>query len=123
METFSALLALCAGSSSVTGEFPAQRPVTRSYDVFFKYAWTNGWINDRDAGSLRRHSSHYDVTVMWWEVNIELNIGMMSVRQQAIVWTIQPSSPTQKTFDRINSPRQNGLHNLGLNSFPPNAPV
>ena len=31
----SALLALCAGNSSVTGEFPAQRPVTRSYDVFF----------------------------------------------------------------------------------------
>ena len=35
METFSALLALCAGNSSVTGEFPAQRPVTRSFDVFF----------------------------------------------------------------------------------------
>ena len=35
METFSALLALCAGNSPVTGEFPAQRPVTRSFDVFF----------------------------------------------------------------------------------------
>ena len=35
METFSALLALCAGTSPVTGEFPAQRPVTRSFDVFF----------------------------------------------------------------------------------------
>ena len=35
METFSALLALCAGNSSVSGEFPAQRPVTRSFDVFF----------------------------------------------------------------------------------------
>ena len=35
METFSALLAICAGNSPVTGEFPAQRPVTRSYDVFF----------------------------------------------------------------------------------------
>ena len=35
METFSALLALCAGNSSVPGEFPAQRPVTRSFDVFF----------------------------------------------------------------------------------------
>ena len=30
METFSALLALCAGS----GEFPLQRPVTRSFDLF-----------------------------------------------------------------------------------------
>ena len=35
METFSALLAICAGNSLVTGEFPAQRPVTRNLDVFF----------------------------------------------------------------------------------------
>ena len=35
METFSALLALCAGNSPVPGEFPSQRPVTRSFDVFF----------------------------------------------------------------------------------------
>ena len=35
METFSALLAICAGNSPVTGEFNAQRPVTRSFDVFF----------------------------------------------------------------------------------------
>ena len=32
METFSALLALCEGN---TGGFPSQRPVTRSFDVFF----------------------------------------------------------------------------------------
>ena len=35
MDTFSALLVLCAGNSPVTGEFPSQRPVTRSFDVFF----------------------------------------------------------------------------------------
>ena len=35
METFSALLAICAGNSPVTDEFPTQRPVTRSFDVFF----------------------------------------------------------------------------------------
>ena len=35
METFSALLALCAGNSPVNVEFPAQRPVTQSFDVFF----------------------------------------------------------------------------------------
>ena len=36
METFfSALLALCAGNSPITGEFPAQRPVTRSFNAFF----------------------------------------------------------------------------------------
>ena len=35
METFSALLVICAGNSPVPGEFPAQRAVTRGFDVFF----------------------------------------------------------------------------------------
>ena len=34
METYSALLDLCGGNSPVTGEFPSQRSVTRSFDVF-----------------------------------------------------------------------------------------
>ena len=57
METFSTLLALCAGNSPVIGEFPAQRPVTRSFDVFFYLicAGINGWVNSRDACDLRRH--------------------------------------------------------------------
>ena len=55
METFSALLAICAGNSPATGEFPAQSPVTRSFDVFFDLR-----LNKR----LRRHCAHYDVIVM-----------------------------------------------------------
>ena len=41
-EIFSALLAICAGISPVTDEFPAQKPVTRSFDVFFdvRLEWT-----------------------------------------------------------------------------------
>ena len=35
METFSALLAICVGNSTVPGEFPTQRPVTQSFDVYF----------------------------------------------------------------------------------------
>ena len=35
METISALLAICVGNSPVTGEYPSQRPVTRSFDDFF----------------------------------------------------------------------------------------
>ena len=35
METFSALLAICAGNSPVSGEFPAQRPETRNVDIYF----------------------------------------------------------------------------------------
>ena len=35
LEAFSALLAFRAGNSLVSGEFPAQRAVTRSFDVIF----------------------------------------------------------------------------------------
>ena len=35
MEAFSVLLAICTGNSPVSGEFPTQRPVTRSFDVYF----------------------------------------------------------------------------------------
>ena len=62
METFSALLALCGGNSPVT----PQRPVTQSFDVSFDLRLINGWVNNREAGDLRRHRSHYDATVMKW---------------------------------------------------------
>ena len=61
-KTSSALLALYARNSPVTGEFPAQRPVTRSFDVFFdlrlnkplsKQSW--GWWFETLSCSLWRH--------------------------------------------------------------------
>ena len=62
METLSALLAICAGNSPVPDEFPAQRPVTRSFDVFFdlrpnkllrKKSW--GWWFETPSHPLYRH--------------------------------------------------------------------
>ena len=64
-ERISALLAICAGKSPVTGEFPAQRPVTRSFNFFLICAWIHGWVNNCEAGGLRRHHAHYDVIVMY----------------------------------------------------------
>ena len=53
METFSALLAICA-----------EMPVVRSFDVFFDLCdWINGWVNNGEAGDLRCHRANYDVTV------------------------------------------------------------
>ena len=53
METFSALLAICAGNSPVTGEYPVQRPVTRSFDALFDLRlkkrlckqWYSWWLD------------------------------------------------------------------------------
>ena len=65
MEIFSALLAICAGNSPVTGEFPAHKGKWRRALMFSLIcAWINGWVNTREAGDLRRHRTHCDVTVM-----------------------------------------------------------
>ena len=64
MEPLSALLALCAGNSPVTGEVPAQRPVTRSFDVFSDLRLTKRLSKQSWAGDLRRHRGDYDVIVM-----------------------------------------------------------
>ena len=49
-------------------KFPAQRPVTRSFDVFFDLHPINGWINNGGAGDLKRCRAHYDVTVViYWK--------------------------------------------------------
>ena len=70
METFSALLAICAGNSPVPGEFPALRPVTWSFDVFFdlrlnkrvsKQSW--GWWFETLSHPLWRR--HYNEVSLW----------------------------------------------------------
>ena len=58
METFSALMAVCEGNSPVTGEFPAKRPVTRIFDVFFDLRLNQQWRRRRfetSSRSLWRH--------------------------------------------------------------------
>ena len=46
METFSALLAICAGNSLVSGELPAQWPVTQSFVIFFDLR-LNKWLSEQ----------------------------------------------------------------------------
>ena len=62
----SALLALCAGNSPVTGEFPAQRPVTRSFDIFFGLRLNKrlskqscGWWFETPSCLLWRHRNGF----------------------------------------------------------------
>ena len=62
METFSTSLAVCVGNSPVISEFPAKRPMTQSFDVFFdlrlnkrlsKQSW--GWWFDMSWSILQCH--------------------------------------------------------------------
>ena len=79
METFSALLALCEGKPLVIGEFPSQRPVTRSFDVFLDLR-LNKWMLKqsrrqwfetpsrsllRDCNAIHVINISYDVNKFW----------------------------------------------------------
>ena len=64
----SALLALCAGNSSVTGEFPSQRPVTRNFDVFIPLCLNKqslGWWFETPSCSLWRHCNRICPGAHW----------------------------------------------------------
>ena len=62
METFFRDISHFAGNLPVTGELPAQRPVSLMFSLIC--VWMIGWISNREAGDLRRHRAHYDVTVV-----------------------------------------------------------
>ena len=89
-EIFSALLALCAGNSPVTGEIPSQGPVTRSFEVFFDQRLNQRFSKQSWGRGFETHCSHYDVIVMlyrdssreladhfchlFWSVRMNLNL-------------------------------------------------
>ena len=114
METFSELLALCAGNSPVTGEFPDEGQWCQFFMFSLICAWTNGWVNNRDASDLRRHSAHY-VTVMLYHIK-----QSYSMRAMRTLWSATSSSPHDgvikwKHFSRY-WPFVRGIHWSPVNS-------
>ena len=87
METFSALLAICAENSPVPGEFSTQRPVTRSFDVCFdlrpnkglsKQLW--GWWFETQSCPLWRHRNETQA--------LPRPYGVIDMTGQKCVWRI-----------------------------------
>ena len=85
MDTFSALLGLCAGNSPVTGEFPAHRPLTRRFDVFYdrrltkrlsKQSW-GGWWFETLLRSLWRHSN--DPFILHQRLQLNADSGIVLI--------------------------------------------
>ena len=83
METFSALLALCEGNPPVTDGFPSQRPVSRSFDVFFdvrlnkrpskqsrcswfETPWRSLWHHRNDSIANTLHKWWHSATGNYW---------------------------------------------------------
>ena len=93
MEIFSALLAICAGNSPVTGEFPTQRPVTRSFDVYFdlrpnerlsKQWW--GWWFETLSRSLWRHRNELKSDEISLMHNIHFNCNRFAIFHRTLQW-------------------------------------
>ena len=103
MEAFSALPVLCAGISPVIGEFPSQRPVTRTLMFSLICAWTNGGVNNRYGGNLRRFRAHYQNTVMW-----ERNGCLIDVPCTLTINQIPPVDYFYRTRSRCDNLRQHG---------------
>ena len=77
METLSALLATCVGNSPASAEFPAQRPVTRSFDVFFDLCLnkrprkqSRGWWFETLSRPLWRHCNDQQTYCIKWSITV-----------------------------------------------------
>ena len=109
METFSALLALCAGNSPVPVNSPHRGQWRGALMFSFIYAWINDWVNNREAGDLRRQRGHYDVIVMfcwdvvlfWWMLPTSVRVTSPALRQ---------SQMNPPTTDDIMKTKQNRVY-------------
>ena len=91
METFSALLVLCAGNLPVPVNSLHKGQWRGALMFCLICARINDWVNKREAGDLRRHRGHYDVIVMtqanpkiWY---IMFQIESVSTPWRYVIWT------------------------------------
>ena len=53
--------------------------------------WKNGWVNNREAGDLRRYYAHYNITVMWnyiKHLSIYFWVASQKIQQSYKVWAM-----------------------------------
>ena len=81
METFSILLALCAGNAPVTGEFPSQRPVMWSFDVFFDLC-----LNKQFSKQSRRWWFEMPLRSLWCPCNDHFESSQKLILSGCISW-------------------------------------
>ena len=110
-------LALCAGNSLVTGEFPAQRPVTRSFDGFFdlrlnkrlsKQPW--GWWFETPLWSLWRHCNVDQCCYIFFAKKCEYQSYKSLMNGNGLSQnTFNPSRHSDIYIRQWNKPSDNGL--------------
>ena len=103
LETFSALLAIFAGNSPVNSPHKGQR---RGALMFSLICVSNGWVNNREAGDLRRYRAHYDVIVM-----VEAKFTKVT-EVSALIIIILPSK--KASFEQKTPPIYSHLWNISF---------
>ena len=79
METFSALLALCAGNSPVTGDLPSQMAVARGFGVFFDFRLNKRWF-ETPSCSLWRHCNDPRIRTLGMALSIVLMLYQFAIQ-------------------------------------------
>ena len=105
METFSTLLALCTGNSPVTGEFPSQRPVMQSFDIFFYLC-----LNKQLSKQSRRQWFEKPWRSLWCHCNVKVSRDLNHIIHVCIflhwkrTWSCDPKDvepgPTPNEFEK-----------------------
>ena len=93
METFSALLAICAGNSPVPGEFPTQRPVTRSFDVYFDLR-PNKRLSKQSLGWWFETLS----PPLWRHRNVKTKVSHLSIKREKSKIHLTLGNPTMPLY-------------------------
>ena len=113
METFSALLAICEGNPPVTGEFPSQKSVTRSFDVFFNVCLnkrlrkqSRRWWLGTPSYSLCRHKTspilHRPVSVKREKIFFSTCLVISNTRDSKWCWNTYSSNCSLSACLHIN---------------------
>ena len=76
------------------------------------WAWINGWVNNREAGDLRRQRAHYDVIVTrwasearltsistWWRHDMETLFTAGSLWEESHLWIPPTKDSVMRSFD------------------------
>ena len=104
MEAYSALLAICARNSPVPSEFPAQRPVTRSFDVFFDLRLNKRLSKQSWGWRLCCHSNDNDLS----------SVGPANTRNRILVVTGPADAPASSGARAVPGP----VANIHADTFP-----
>ena len=71
--------------------------------MFSLIYWTSGWVNNRYAGDLRRHSAHYDVTRLGFAQSSDFILKMaVEISRNSCIFTFYRLSCKKRCWFSLN---------------------